>query len=225
MERNKTEIEKLSEIVLNERNINTDDPIIPFELSNVLSSAKRDISQLSRITNFTDVGEAFLCILIYHIFDEDIDNQQIAASIGYWCLSKSILNNGDNRDIIACCYDRVMLLRFAKESFIYTIEVVLKKTGRYSDDMLSPDSFTLSVDAAHALYAMQLSDIESNPMLYIKVPKIRTIREEIHDMIYSYETFYPLKDVSSVVGKGIQLHKDMFAYLNKCFTIDKNIPF
>lgn len=172
-------------------------------LVQIYLSVKEHPEQLNKVTNFENLGKAFLLMLDQSLAD-DIDILQMMASVGYLCISKAIEKDKQNFNLYK---DRLLLLQIGHDSFKYT---VISALNLNADGLMSMGYSDF--EARDAIYKMEIADIELNPILYQKIDFFRERRSEFRQMI-AEEFFLPEKTKQNVIKSGIDNHKKVFTYL------------
>ena len=83
-------------------------------LVQIYRSVKSDPEQLNEVSDFENLGKAFLLMLDQNLSD-DIDTLQMMVSVGYLCISKAIEKDKQNFNLYK---DRLLLLRMGHGCFV-----------------------------------------------------------------------------------------------------------
>lgn len=186
-------------------------------LVQIYRSVKSDPKQLNQVTDFENLGKAFLLMLDQKLSD-DIDTLQMMVSVGYLCISKAIEKDNQNFNLFK---DRLLLLRMGHEPFKYTVMSALNLNagGLMSFSMGNSD-----LKARDAIYKMEIADIESNPILYQQVDLFRERRNEFDQKI-ARQFFMPEKTKENIINTGIDNHKKLFEYLENRVLLEGDVEF
>lgn len=186
-------------------------------LVQIYRSVKSNPEQLNEVSDFENLGKAFLFMLDQNLSD-DIDTLQMIVSVGYLCISKAIEMDKQNLNLYK---DRLLLLRIGHTPFKYTVMSALNQNagGIMSFSMGHSD-----LQARDAIYKMEITDIELNPILYQQVDFFRERRNEFDQMI-AREFFLPEKTKENIIKTGINNHNQLLQYLENKILNESDIDF
>lgn len=185
-------------------------------LIQIYRSVKADPGQLRIVKDFSALGTSFLMMLDQNLSD-DIDTQQLMASISYLCISKAIEKNSSNLNLYK---DRLLMLRIGHEPFSYTVMHALEIDA-------SPFSFMGSMatfSARDAIYKMEIADLELHPQLYRQVPFFKERKDEFDEKI-SRHFFMPEKTLDNIIKTGVENHKKLLDYLDNRVINEEDVDF
>ena len=179
-------------------------------------SLKHDANQLKRVKNFASLGDSLLFILNEDLFD-DIDNQQLIASVSYLCFSKAIEANPKDSVLYK---HRLFLLNIGHEPLIYTVISALN----LAPDFFSSRSQMAPISARDAIYRMEICDLNLHPELPRNNQVLNNRKVELDKMIHE-RFFRPEKSVNEIVKSGKDIHEKLKEYLQKRIIENEDIDF
>lgn len=185
-------------------------------LFSIYHLVKSDPSELNILSNYNSVGIAFLTMIIEKI-SNDQDVNQMIASVGYLCLSKAIENDQGNIDLYK---NRLLLLQIAHKPLIYTIILGLKINAH----PLTSDGAYAPIRARDEIYKMEISDLESLPMLYEEFPIFRE-RKAYFSSLQQDEHFGKKLTLIELINQGKINHNILSNYLNFRILVENDIDF
>ena len=185
-------------------------------LIQIYRSVKADPGQLRNVKDFSALGTSFLMMLDQNLSD-DIDTQQLMASISYLCISKAIEKDSSNLNLYK---DRLLMLRIGHEPFSYTVMHALDINANPFSFMGSMATFS----ARDAIYKMEIADLELHPQLYRQVPFFKERKEEFDEMI-GRQFFMPEKTLENVIKTGIENHSKLLKYLENRVLNEEDVDF
>lgn len=186
-------------------------------LVQIYRSVKSDPEQLNEVSDFGNLGKAFLLMLDQNLSD-DIDTLQMMVSVGYLCISKAIEIDKQNFNLYK---DRLLLLRMGHNPFKYTVMSALNMNA---DGFMSFSMGHSDLKARDAIYKMEIADIESNPVLYQQVDFFRDRQKEFDQMI-ARDFFLPERTKENVIETGFNNHKKILLYLENKILTECDIDF
>jgi hypothetical protein len=148
---------------------------------------------------------------------DDIDTQQIMASISYLCISKAIERDTSNLNLYK---ERLLLLRIGHEAFSYTVMEGLN----ISTDNLFFSGSMATYSARDAIYKMEIADLELNPQLYQQVPYFKERKDEFDEKING-QFFMPDYTLENIIKSGIDNHKKLLSYLDNRVINEEDVDF
>jgi hypothetical protein len=183
----------------------------------VFRTIKFRTEALKEVAHYENLGKTLLLMLDLKISD-DIDNQQIIASVGYLYLTKALKQSPGNLNIIK---DRLLILHFGHDPLKYTVMSALK--------LNAGGLFTVSwgmsdLTARDAIYKMEIAEIYLNPALYMKVDFFKERKNEFDQKI-SNEFFKPQITTEQVIDEGTRIHSEMFNYLENRVINELDVDF
>jgi len=174
-------------------------------------------AQLGDVTNFEDLGKAFV-IMLNHKISSDIDTLQMIASVGYLCISKAIENDKRNLNLYK---DRLFLLILGHEPFKYTVMSALNlNSGGFSSFSMGSSN----IEARDAIYKMEISDIEQNPILCRQYDIFQERRIQFEEKI-SRDFFRPDRTKEEVIKSGLENHARLLEYLENRVINEEDVDF
>lgn len=181
-------------------------------------SYNNDPGCLKEIRQYREVALGLSTFLSYGTIT-DIDIQQQVVSIAYLFISKAILQNPANANLYK---DRLFLLHFQNEAFLYTVSSVVNKD--YLNDFMSIRAGMNTLHARKAICNMQYSDLYSNPVIAQYYEVYANLKKELEDRI-SNGYFGNQSNRQSVAAEGIVIHKNLYDYLHDKVIVNEDIDF
>lgn len=162
---------------------------------------------LNEIKDNESFGNSFLYMLDLNISD-DIDTLQTIASLSYLFLSLAIELNEGNYNLYK---NRLLLLNIGNEPLRHTIVNALNLT---SSNLLSFSNSPGFVDlkARDAIFAMEIADLCSNPLLYQSFDFFKQRKNEF-DKLISNNFFGHNKTKENIIESGTSNHRNVLIYL------------
>lgn len=139
---------------------------------------------------------------------DDIDTLQTIVSLSYLFLSLAIELNEDNYNLYK---SRLLLLNFGNEPFKYTIMNALNLTSPNLLSFSNSPSFA-DLKARDAIYAMEIADLSSNPLLHQSIDFFKQRKNEF-DKLISNNFFGHNKIKENIIESGADNHRNVFIYL------------
>ncbi|EPR73432.1 hypothetical protein ADIWIN_1462 [Winogradskyella psychrotolerans RS-3] len=180
-------------------------------------NVKRSPESLKEVNDFESLGRAYLFMLDQKITD-DIDNLQMISSLGYLFLSKAHSISPTNANLIMF---RLMVLQMGLDALKYTVMSILEGNG---SSMLSMFSGMQDIKARDAIYKMEISDIDDNPIIYMRVDYFNERKVQLDEMVND-DFFLPLKTKQEIKESGIKYHKKLYEYLVNKVLMEFDIDF
>lgn len=185
-------------------------------LVQIYRSVKSNPGQLKEVNDYSALGTAFLMMLDQNLSD-DIDTQQMMASVSYLCISKAIEKDNSNLNLYK---DRLLMLRIGHEPFSYTVMNGLNINANPFSLMGSMATYS----ARDAIYKMEIADLELNPQLYNQVPFFKERKDEFDEMI-GRDFFMPEKTLENVIKSGVENHIKLLEYLENRVVKEEDVDF
>lgn len=185
-------------------------------LIQIYRSIKVDPGQLRNIKDFSALGTSFLIMLGENI-SNDIDTQQLIASIGYLCISKAIEKDSSNLNLYK---DRLLILRIGHEPLSYTVMLALD----IDTNPFGALGSMASLFARDAIYKMEIADIELKPQLYKKISLFKKRKDDFDEKI-NRQFFMPEKTIDNVIKSGVENHKKLLKYLENRIINEEDVDF
>lgn len=168
-------------------------------LNKVYHATKDKPGQLKKVADYSALGTTYLLMLEQNI-SNDIDTQQMIASIGYLYLSKAI--EKDKRDT-RLYKDRLMIVRKGYTSFKYT---VMKAFDLAPQDPVFSIGMSPERKASVIIDEMEIADLEMLPKKCKQTPFLKKIERELSSKLGSASK-------ENTVKTGFEKHKKMLEYL------------
>jgi hypothetical protein len=191
------------------------------EAKNILIKVYREIKSnpkhLKNISDLEMLGKCFLVLLDLQISD-DIDVLQTIVSIGYFCTSKTIERN---KQIIYPYQDRLLLLQIGHNAFKYTVmsALNLNEGGFMSLGIANSD-----LRARDIIYAMEIADLELNPILYQQVEIFKNRRDFFNQKIEN-NFFGSVNSKEEIIKSGTEHHNKILNYLENKIITNESLDF
>lgn len=211
-----TEIELISNNILSNYS-NDNNQQARDLLTNLYYSVKRNPEQLKEVIDYEKFGKTHTIMLSEGLTD-DIDVRQMMASIAYLFISKATQVHPENFNLFK---DRLYLLSISNEPLSYTVMSALKLN---QGSFYSESYQDAPMKARNAIYKMEISDLELNPILYQKIEYFTKRRIEFDEMINN-GFFLPNRDKSEIVEEGKANHEAVLKYLEQRVLVDCDIDF
>lgn len=174
-------------------------------------------SLLNNILDDDEAGECFLSFIIEEISD-DIDINQIFSSLSYYYTYKALLSNSSNLNLLK---NKLLVLNFGSEYFLYTVMNALELTPHVSDVFTNYGS-TTPIKARDEIFKMEIAELELHPEL-CRMEFLENRRNELRDMIT--EGFFNEKDKNEIIEAGRKNSKKVYTYLKDKISSKNDIEF
>ena len=184
-------------------------------LIQLFRTVKNDVSKLKSVKDFSILGKAFSLMITEEISD-DIDNQQLMATLGYFYLSKALKENLNEQNLLSL---RLIILNSAHTPFSYTVTSALNLNsgGIFRMNMLG-------YQGRDAIYKMEISDYSTIDNNVLNAPYFSERKEELEDLL-TKDFFSPEKSKDEIISSGQENHKKILNYLEHRILIEEDIDF
>lgn len=186
-------------------------------LIQIYRAIKSNPEHLKSIMDYEPIGKVFMFMLEAKL-SNDIDTLQMMASVGYLCTSLALEKDKQNPNLFK---DRLLLLIVGHTPLQYT---VMSALNLIPEGFAAYGSRNYVMEARNAIYAMEIADIELNPILHQKVDFFKKRRNEL-DVMIARNFFYEEKTKENVIKTGVNNHIKLLKYLKDRILLNNNVDF
>jgi hypothetical protein len=149
---------------------------------------------------------------------EDIDTLQMMSSLAYLFISKANKKNKKNPNLIQ---DRLIVLRIGHDSLKYTVmsALSLNEGGLMALSLGNSD-----LKARDSIFKMEIADLELNPILYKSIVFFKERKIEFDKKIRN-QFFMPEKTKENIIESGVEIHNELFDYLENMVILNADVDF
>lgn len=197
-----SQVEKDAEslVTMFQRGRNIDNQIV-----SLLQNIKDNPQELENVINPQVMAHAMMVALVSNVLN-DIDDKELAAMIGYWCLSRAIELEPNNDNLYA---DRVSLMKMGFEGMKWAALTCLNiNCNPY--DMFGGGMSEMA--ARDAVFQMMAADVYLHPNICSGRTAL-ALKNDLDTKI-SQNFFAPLNTWVQLAEKGMSYHKRMYKILS-----------